>query len=78
MEDYFGVYKPGNWWIYNNKSGSKKDSQYVADYKEVLGPTDVWNLHHDPLPGYEYTRALFDLSVIRYYFFNSNFNSRNL
>ena len=35
IEDYFGVYKLGNWWVYNNKMG-KKDSQYVSDYTDTF------------------------------------------
>jgi hypothetical protein len=34
IEDYFGVYKPGNWWVYQNKDGTKKDSIYITDYSD--------------------------------------------
>jgi hypothetical protein len=36
IEEYFGVYKPANWWVYSNRTGTKKDSQYVADYEEIF------------------------------------------
>lgn len=35
IEEHFGVYRPDNWWVYNNKNGTKKDSQYIVDYKEI-------------------------------------------
>lgn len=35
MEEYFGVYKPGNWWIYKNKDGAKKDSVYISGFSEM-------------------------------------------
>jgi hypothetical protein len=41
-------------------------------YKEVLNPLDTYVRSKD-LPGYEYTRFLMDLSVMKHYFFNSNF-----
>jgi len=34
MEKYFGVYKPGNYWIYYNQDSSKNDSIYISDYEE--------------------------------------------
>jgi hypothetical protein len=34
MENYFGVYKPGNWWIYENLSDTVIDCLYVSDYSE--------------------------------------------
>jgi len=34
MEKYFGVYKPGNYWIYYNQDSTKVDSVYVSDYSE--------------------------------------------
>lgn len=49
----------------------------LALFKKVLEPIDVnWmhNAWHRNLPGYEYTKALFDLGIMRHYFFNSNFN----
>jgi hypothetical protein len=36
IEDFFRVYKPGNWWVYRNKSGTKADSQYVVNYEEIF------------------------------------------
>lgn len=42
----------------------------LSMYKEVLIP----DTYLRDLPGYEYTRFLMDLSVIKHYFFNSNFN----
>lgn len=38
--------------------------------------SSISELWHESLPGYEYTRALFDLTVMRHYFFNSNFTLR--
>jgi hypothetical protein len=35
--EYFGNYKPGNYWIYENQDGTKKDSMWVSDYKESTG-----------------------------------------
>lgn len=36
IEEYFGVYKPGNWWVYQNKDGTKRDSIYITDYSDVV------------------------------------------
>lgn len=30
--EYFGNYKPGNYWIYENQDGTKRDSIYVSEY----------------------------------------------
>jgi hypothetical protein len=32
ITEYFGNYKPGNYWIYENQDGTKRDSIYVTDY----------------------------------------------
>jgi hypothetical protein len=34
INDYFGMYKNGNWWIYENASKTKRDSIFVTDYDE--------------------------------------------
>jgi hypothetical protein len=36
IETYFGVYKPGNWWVYKNKTGSKTDSFYLTNYSDTM------------------------------------------
>ena len=33
MEDYFGMYKPGAWWVYYNSDTTKVDSVYVYDFE---------------------------------------------
>jgi hypothetical protein len=38
--EYFGNYKPGNYWIYENQDGKKRDSMWVSDYVEGLGGDD--------------------------------------
>lgn len=35
IESFFGVYKPGNWWIYKNKAGTKTDSLYLVSYSDT-------------------------------------------
>jgi hypothetical protein len=37
IEEYFGVYKPGNWWVYHNKNGIKKDSIYISNFTDTFG-----------------------------------------
>ncbi|MCC6186507.1 MAG: hypothetical protein IT256_05075 [Chitinophagaceae bacterium] len=32
--EYFGNYKPGNYWIFENQDGTKRDSIYVDNYSE--------------------------------------------
>ena len=32
--DYFGMYKMGNWWIYENTTKTKKDSVFIGKYDE--------------------------------------------
>jgi hypothetical protein len=49
----------------------------LALYKEVLPPKENYLRTQEPLPGYEYTSFLMDLSCLRYYFFSSNFTLRN-
>ena len=34
--EYFGNYRPGNYWIYENQDGTKKDSIWVSDYSNRL------------------------------------------
>src|SRR5258705_9442224 len=36
IESYFGVYKPGNWWIYKNRAGTRTDSIFISDYSETI------------------------------------------
>lgn len=31
---YFGVYKPGNWWVYENKGGTESDSIYTINFSD--------------------------------------------
>jgi hypothetical protein len=33
-ERYFGMYKMGNWWTYENQDGTKKDSIYFLNFSE--------------------------------------------
>ena len=32
LDGYFGVYKKGNYWVYENQDKTKKDSIYVTAY----------------------------------------------
>jgi hypothetical protein len=36
MEDYFGVYKNKNWWVYQNRPGTKRDSIFLQDFAETF------------------------------------------
>ena len=36
MEDYFGAYKEKNWWVYQNSTGTKRDSIFLSDYKDIF------------------------------------------
>ena len=36
MESYFGMYKPGNWWVYKNQDSTKIDSVFITDYSERI------------------------------------------
>ncbi|MBA3674254.1 MAG: hypothetical protein H0W75_04730 [Chitinophagaceae bacterium] len=36
IEEYFGAYKPGNWWVYQNKDKTKKDSIYITDHSDTV------------------------------------------
>lgn len=36
MDSYFGMYVPGNWWVYYNQDSTKKDSVYVTDFEERI------------------------------------------
>lgn len=33
-ERYFGMYKMGNWWTYENQDGTKKDSIYLIELRD--------------------------------------------
>ena len=35
--EYVGMYKPGNWWVYESSNKLLKDSIYVQEYKESFG-----------------------------------------
>lgn len=37
MEQYFGVFRPGNYWVYYNQDSTKKDSFYISDFEESTG-----------------------------------------
>jgi hypothetical protein len=37
MEQYFGMYKPGNWWVYKTPDSTKTDSLYIGEYREEKG-----------------------------------------
>ena len=39
--EYFGNYKPGNYWIYENQDGTKIDSMWVSDYVEKNGGDEL-------------------------------------
>ena len=39
--EYFGNYKPGNYWIYENQDGTKRDSMWVSDYVEKNGGDEL-------------------------------------
>ena len=54
MENYFGMYKPGNWWLYKNQDSTKTDSIFLEEFTEELGrdkfecttfPTRTFKLH---------------------------------
>jgi hypothetical protein len=36
MQTYFGPYKPGNWWVYQNQDSTKQDSVYVKTFVDSL------------------------------------------
>lgn len=36
METFFGSYKPGNWWFYQNQDSTKKDSVYLLSFTDSL------------------------------------------
>jgi hypothetical protein len=36
MEEYFGMYKPGNWWVYKTPDSTKTDSLYIGEYREKI------------------------------------------
>lgn len=37
MQEYFGNYKPGNYWIYLNQDSTKRDSMWVSSYTTARG-----------------------------------------
>jgi hypothetical protein len=42
MDKYFGMFEPGNWWVYTNQDNTKKDSIYVTDFNQtLLGPSNI-------------------------------------
>ena len=42
VRDYFGVFKPGNYWVYQTNS-LKYDSMYVSYYKDsIVGPGNAF------------------------------------
>ena len=36
METYFGAYKAGNWWVYQNQDGTKRDSIYPVSFVDSV------------------------------------------
>jgi hypothetical protein len=36
IENYFGVYKLDNWWIYSNQALTKRDSVYITNFNEAF------------------------------------------
>ncbi len=36
MDKYFGMYVPGNWWVYYNQDSTKIDSIYVNNFEETI------------------------------------------
>ena len=48
MEEYFGVYKEDNWWVYTNANRSKKDSIYPQSYfsTTLRNRTTCLETHH--------------------------------
>lgn len=36
MEEFFGQFKPGNWWVYESQNSSKRDSIYVTEFSSAL------------------------------------------
>ncbi len=36
LEDYFGMYQEGNWWVYYNEDSTKMDSLFVTDYEGIM------------------------------------------
>lgn len=37
MEEYFGNYKPGAYWIYLNRDSTKRDSIWVDNFRTAKG-----------------------------------------
>lgn len=70
------VKKEAYWYYYYMSNHAECEiDEMLKYYKLVLEPKEYYDLPvNQGLPGREYTRALFDLKVIRHYFFNSNFN----
>lgn len=59
MLEYFGNYKPGNYWIYENQDGTKRDSIWVSDYNTKQVKIDMGN--RDGSDCVEYTETRFKL-----------------
>jgi len=38
LDEYFGVYKPNNWWVYTNATRTKRDSVFIKNYKLYDNP----------------------------------------
>lgn len=36
IDKYFGMYVPGNWWVYYNQDSTKIDSIYVINFEETI------------------------------------------
>jgi hypothetical protein len=36
IDPYFGVYKPGSYWIYQNRQATRKDSLYITEASTVM------------------------------------------
>ena len=49
LEDYFGMYQEGNWWVYYNEDSTKMDSLFVTNYEDEIVQAEfgcegyVWN-----------------------------------
>jgi hypothetical protein len=41
IDTFFGPFKPGNWWVYQNQDSTRKDSVYVTSFRDSLLKDDV-------------------------------------
>jgi hypothetical protein len=52
LEEYFGMYQEGNWWVYYNEDSTKIDSLFVSDYEDEVVQAEfeceqsTWSNYH--------------------------------